>query len=95
MKPRLLHSVIDDVLIALEQWPELGGDVMRFVFDESHAIREGLCDARTRHDDGKRHPDGTVSFGVGVELLASRQLIEFASAISQGFVPHMPLPGGA
>ncbi|MHB9833855.1 hypothetical protein Q8F57_003350 [Paraburkholderia terrae] len=91
----LLHSVIDQLLDAIEHRPELADDVMHFIFDEVNEIRAGLCDVNPRHGRDTHHADGSVSFGFGVELRASEQLIQFASAISQGFVPQMPIAGGA
>jgi hypothetical protein len=95
MRGRSVHSVVDDLLDAIERRPEVAAAVMHFVFDDVSAVREGLCDVRTRPGIGESHPDGSMSFSVGVELLASRQLLEFAAAISAGVVPEMALPGGA
>jgi hypothetical protein len=95
MNPRLLHSVIDDLLATVDQRPELAEPVTRFVFDDSKTIREGLCDVRTRAGPDVRHADGSVSFGVCVELLASHDLIQFAHAVSNGVVPHMRLSDNA
>jgi hypothetical protein len=91
----LLHTVIDQLLDAIEQRPELTDAVMYFVFDDENEVRAGLCDVRVREGRHTRHADGSVGFGFGVELRASERLIQFASAIAQGFVPHMPLAGGA
>lgn len=95
MKPRLLHSVIDDLLDALDRHPELTEPAMRFVFGEAHAIRQGAYDVQTRVGTDVRHADGSVSLGVGCEVLASRELIQFAHAVANGVVPHMPLRAAA
>jgi hypothetical protein len=92
--PRL-HAVIDELTQVIEQRPELASDVMHFIFDGDASVREGLSDVRTRPLPDTRHTDGSMSFNVGVELLASRQLLEFAAAVSAGVVPEMALPGGA
>jgi hypothetical protein len=94
MTARLLHSVIDDLLVVIEYRPELADDVMRFIFDDASSIRDGLCEVRTRPGSDVRHADGSMSFNVGVELLASRGLIQFAHAVSQGVVPPMAVAGG-
>ena len=93
MNQRLLHSVIDDLLDAVERRPELTGPVMHFVFDEVNAIRAGLsevqkCDARNAL------PDGSLSIRVDGTVLASRELIQFAHAVANGVVPDMPLMVG-
>lgn len=94
-KAPLLHTVIDQLLDAIEHRPELAEPVMHFIFDEANEIREGLCDVSARQGRDTVHADGSVSFGFGVELRASERLIQFAHAVAQGFVPHMPLAGGA
>lgn len=95
MRSRLLHSVVDDLLCAIEDRPELASDVMHFIFDDDSSIRAGLSEVRTRPGAGTQHANGSMSFSVGVELLASRQLLQFAAAVSAGVVPEMALPGGA
>ncbi|RKE35256.1 hypothetical protein B0G76_1317 [Paraburkholderia sp. BL23I1N1] len=95
MKPALLHSVIDQLLNAIDHRPELADDVLHFLFDEVNEIREGLCDVSTRHGRDTVHADGSVTFGIGVELRATERLMQFTHAIAQGVVPHMPLAGGA
>lgn len=92
MNGRLLHAVIDDLLGAIERWPELEGHVKRVVFDDDNQIRAGLCEVRTELAGETRHPDESVSFRVGVEIRASAELIQFAHAVSNGFVPHMRMP---
>ncbi|MBW9102919.1 hypothetical protein [Paraburkholderia phenoliruptrix] len=95
MRAQLLHSVIDQLLCTIEERPELAPDVMHFIFDDDSSIRHGLSEVRTRPGNGTQHANGSVSFSVGVELLASRQLLQFAAAVSAGVVPEMALPGGA
>lgn len=95
MRNQLLHSVIDDLLGVIEQRPEVAPTVMHFVFDDASSVREGLSEVRTRPAEGTCHPNGSMSFSIGVELLASRQLLQFAAAVSAGVVPEMALPGGA
>ena len=90
MNKRLLHSVIDDLLNAVEQRPELTEPVMHFVFDEVNAIRAGLCEVK-EFDAGDTLPDGSVSIRVRGDVIASRELIQFAHAVANGVVPHMPL----
>jgi len=92
MRNQLLHSVVDDLLCVIESRPELAPAVMHFIFDDVSSIREGLSEVRTRPGADTRHVDGSVSFNVGVELLASRQLLQFAAAVSAGVVPEMALP---
>jgi hypothetical protein len=90
MNPRLLHSVLDDLLRSVERYPEMFEPVKRFVFDEYHAIREGIYVVTTPAEN-VRHSDGSVSISVGLEVLASDDLIHFAHAVANGVVPHMPL----
>ncbi|MFM0243819.1 hypothetical protein [Paraburkholderia sediminicola] len=90
MSSRLLHSVIDDLLDAVEQRPELVEPVMHFVFDEVNAIRAGLSEVQKRNA-GDALPDGSLSIRVDGDVLASRQLIQFAHAIANGVVPQMAL----
>jgi len=92
MRNPLLHSVVDELLGVIEQRPEIAPAVMHFVFDDASSVREGLSEVRTRPGNGTSHPNGSVSFSVGVELLASRQLLQFAAAVSAGVVPEMALP---
>jgi hypothetical protein len=92
MRSQLLHSVVDELLGVIEQRPEVAPAVMHFIFDDVSSIREGLSEVRTRPGADTRHVDGSVSFNVGVELLASRQLLQFAAAVSAGVVPEMALP---
>lgn len=89
MKAPLLHSVIDLLLVVIDERPELARDVMHFIFDESSEIRAGLCDVHTRPGCDTRHLDGSVSFSIGIELRATERLIQFAHAVSQGIVPPM------
>ncbi|MFP3564723.1 hypothetical protein [Paraburkholderia sp. SIMBA_030] len=95
MNQRLLHSVIDELLCAVDRYPEIAEPVRRFVFDEGHAIREGIYVVKTPTGSDVCHADGSVSIGVHVEVLASDDLIQFAHAVANGVVPHMPLRGGA
>ncbi|HEX7907293.1 MAG TPA: hypothetical protein VF534_04275 [Paraburkholderia sp.] len=94
MKSRLLHSVIDDLLDTVEQRPELTEPVMHFVFDEVNAIRAGLGEVKKR-DVGSTLPDGSLSIRIVGDVVASRELIQFAHAVANGVVPHMPLRGAA
>jgi hypothetical protein len=91
MNPRLLHSVLDDLLCAVDRYPEVAEPVARFVFDEEHAIRKGVYEVKSQTGTDVRHADGSVSISVGVEVLASDDLIQFAHAVANGVVPHMPL----
>jgi hypothetical protein len=90
MNRPLLHSVLDDLLCTLDRYPEVAEPVKRFIFDEEYAIRRGnyLVKAPT---ENVRHADGSVSINVGLEVLASDDLIQFAHAVANGVVPHMPL----
>lgn len=99
MKPRLLHSVIDEVLEAAERWPELASEILHFVFDETHDVREGLYETKT-HVLG----EGTLKFGAGHEVrstavvtqtVATDRLVQFAHAVARGFIPHVLPAGGA
>ncbi|RDU99198.1 hypothetical protein [Trinickia dinghuensis] len=99
MKPRLLHSVIDDVLAAAEQWPEIANDVLHFVFDEAQDIREGLFETKTHVlGDGTVEIDGVPPVKTTVvvtQTLATERLVHFAHAVSRGFIPHVMAAGGA
>jgi hypothetical protein len=95
MNPRLLHSVLDDLLCSVDRYPEIAEPVMRFVFDEGHAIREGIFEVKTQVGAEVRHADASVGFDIGLEVLASNELIQFAHAVANGVVPHMPLRGVA
>lgn len=95
MSGPLLHSVVDDLLDSIEQRPELAEPVLRFIFDGSQMIREGLSDIRLRDGGQTRHADGSVTFNCGAEVQASRELVQFAHAVANGVVPHMPLRGDA
>lgn len=92
MNPRLLHSVINDLLDIVERCPEFEDSVMHFVFDEVNAIRAGLCESQ-KCDAGNALPDGSLSVRVDGTVLASRELIQFSHAIANGVVPDMPLVG--
>ena len=92
MKAPLLHSVIDQLLDAVEQRPELTEPVMHFVFDEVNAIRAGLAEVQ-KFDAGNALPDGSLSIRVNGDVLASSELIQFAHAVANGVVPDMPLLG--
>lgn len=94
MSTRLLHAVVDELLIAIGDHPQLAHEVLHFLFEDEEALRSGLTEIRTRQLPDTRHADGSVSFDIGVELFASRQLLEFAAAVSAGIVPEMALPCG-
>jgi hypothetical protein len=102
MRARLLHSVIDEVLEAAEQWPEFASDILHFVFDDAHAIRKGLYETTT-HVLG----DGRVKYvkyqgdcpdpraiAVIKTTVATDCLVQFAHAVSRGFIPHVMAAGG-
>lgn len=93
MNKRLLHSVIDDLLCSVERYPEIAEPVERFIFDEGHGIRWGLVDVTTRTTGESELPNGAKCFDVTLEVLASDDLIQFAHAVANGVVPHMPLAG--
>ncbi|TAM50199.1 MAG: hypothetical protein EPN57_20470 [Paraburkholderia sp.] len=86
MKPRLLHSVIDDILAAAEQWPELAADILHFVFDATHDVRPHLYCEQT---------SCVADSSVVVETLAADRLVQFAHAVTRGFIPHVMPAGGA
>lgn len=90
MNAPLLHSVIDDLLDAIDRRPEFTDSVMHFVFDEVNEIRAGLSEVKQR-DARNTFPDGSLSIRVDGDVVASRELIQFAHAVSNGVVPHMPL----
>lgn len=85
MKPRLLHSVIDDVLAAVEQWPELATEILHFVFDEGHDVRPHLYRERT---------SCIADSSTVVEAIASEGFIQFAQAVGRGVIPHVMPAGG-
>ena len=100
MAARLLHSVIDDVLAVAERWPEFAAEILHFVFDEAHAIREGLYETTTHvlGDVTVALKDGPAEFGgvaVVSQTLATDCLVQFAHAVSRGFIPHVMTAGGA
>ena len=86
MKPRLLHSVIDDVLTAIEQWPELAAEILHFVFDEGHNVRPHLYRERT---------SCVAESSTVVEAIASEGFVQFAQAAGRGVIPHVMPAGGA
>jgi hypothetical protein len=85
----LLHSVLDKVLTASEQYPDMSDEIERFIFDEGHQIRPGLC--VLVQCEGIDVQAGGVASVVTFEALASPELIQFAHAVANGVVPHMPL----
>lgn len=90
MKAPLLHSVIDDLLCSIERYPEIAGPVDWFIFDDRRDVRSGLYVVKTPTENIK-HADGSFSVNVGLEVLASDDLIQFAHAVANGVVPHMAL----
>ena len=94
MEPRKLQNVIDDLVDGISRWPELAGDVMAFLFDETFAVRDGLFSIRT--DNGAEVKVGdTIRMDIGIAIFAAPELVQFAVAVAQGVVPAMPLVGGA
>lgn len=86
MKPRLLHSVIDDVLDATEKWPELAAEILHFVFDESHDVRPNLYREQT---------SCVANSSIVVEAYAMEGFVHFAQAVGCGVIPHVMPAGGA
>lgn len=86
MKPRLLHSVIDDVLAATEQWPELAVEILHFVFDDRHDVRPHLYREQT---------SCVADSSIVVEVFASEGFMHFAHAVGCGVIPHVMPAGGA
>jgi hypothetical protein len=89
----LLHSVLDRVLTASEQWPEMSDEIERFIFDEGHQIRPGLC--VLVQCEGVDVQAGETASCITLLALASPDLIQFAHAVANGVVPDMPLRLGA
>ena len=98
MQARLLHSVIDDVLEAAERWPEMASDILHFVFDETHDVREGLYETKTHVlGESTLQAGGQEARGAPVvtQAMATDRLIQFAHAVARGFIPHVLPAAGA
>lgn len=91
MNAPLLHTVLNDLLCAVDRYPEVAESVGWFVFDGDRAIREGIYVVKTDVAQEVLHLDGSIGVRVGVEVLASDDLVQFAHAVANGVIPHMPL----
>lgn len=86
------EALFNDLADALHRYPELGCEVMAFVFDRSTDMRPGLVDVLTNvHSEGSDE----VQMILTAQLLPTEAFKQFVRAISHGFVPEMALQSAA
>jgi len=85
-------ALFNDLADALHRYPELGGEVMAFVFDRSTDMRSGLIDVLTDVDS---EGSDEVHMILTAQLRPTEAFKQFVRAISHGFVPEMALQSAA
>lgn len=89
MAGRSVHSVMTEIIDAYDRHPALTSAIFHFLFDED-GLRAGLIRARVDWS--------TTSCGQreGIAIVEpSSELMQFAHAVSQGFMPEMALASAA
>lgn len=93
MAARELQDVLGDVIDAMHRYPAIRKQVLHCLFDED-GLRSGVYEMVTDTFTTTKQ-DGTELSLHTRNILPSTWLLHFASAVSNGVVPEMALPGGA
>lgn len=93
MAARELEEVLADVIDAMHRYPAIRKQVLHCLFDEN-GLRSGVYDMVTDTIAITKHGGTELSLHTR-NILPSTWLLLFASAVSNGVVPEMALPGGA
>jgi hypothetical protein len=88
----LTESLFADLADALNRYPELGGEVMAFIFDRNLEMRAGLVEVLTSDRVEGR---AEVRVILTAQLRPTEAFKQFVRAVSHGFVPEMALQSAA
>lgn len=90
--PALTETLFADLADALHRYPELGVEVMAFLFDQSMDMRPGLVEVLA---DVKPKESDEAHLILTAQLRPTEMFKQFVRAISHGFVPEMALQRAA
>lgn len=93
MAARELWDVLAEVLDAMHRYPAMRSEILRCLFDDE-GLRAGTFDLVTETATTTKRDGMELSLHTR-NILPSTWLLLFASAVSNGVVPEMALPGGA